>query len=104
MQAETPLPTPWGKAGYDSLERERGKLDRLASDYYAKREPILRLQTDILKNAKYAGKVGAFEGSGYASKGLYRPAIDCRMFTLGLNDFDPVCSAAIRRVIDFYAK
>jgi hypothetical protein len=80
------------------------RLDRLAPDYYAKREPILKLQSEILKDSKHAGKVGAFEGSGYASKGLYRPAIDCRMFTLSLNDFDPVCSAAIKRVIDFYAK
>lgn len=100
----TPLPTPWEKDAYDSLEAERGKLDRLASDYYEKREPILRAQANILRNSAYAGKVGAFEGSGYASKGLYRPAVDCRMFTLSLVDFDPVCSAAIRRVIDFYAK
>lgn len=104
VQPGTPLPTPWGKAKYDSLEAERGKLDRLAPDYYTKREPILKLQSEILKDAKTAGKVGAFEGAGYASKGLYRPAIDCRMFTLGLNDFDPVCSAAIKRVVDFYSK
>jgi hypothetical protein len=100
----TPLPTPWAKAKYDSLEAERGKLDRLAPDYYTKREPILKLQSEILKDAATAGKVGAFEGAGYASKGLYRPAIDCRMFTLGLNDFDPVCSAAIERVVEFYSK
>ncbi len=99
-----PIPTPWEKSTYDSLEAERGKLDRLAPDYYEKREPILRAQASLLRNSAYAGKVGAFEGAGYASKGLYRPAVDCRMFTLSLQDFDPVCSAAIRRVIDFYAK
>jgi hypothetical protein len=100
----TPVPTPWDKAAYDSLEAERGKLDRLAPDYYQKREPILQAQAAILRNSPYAGKVGAFEGAGYASKGLYRPAVDCRMFSLSLVDFDPVCNAAIRRVIDFYAK
>jgi hypothetical protein len=100
----TPVPTPWDKAAYDSLEAERGKLDRLALDYYQKREPILQAQAAILRNSPYAGKVGAFEGAGYASKGLYRPAVDCRMFSLSLVDFDPVCNAAIRRVIDFYAK
>ncbi len=100
----TPLPTPWEKTAYDSLGRERGKLDRLAADYYAKREPLYQAEQNLLKTNAYAGKVGAFEGAGYVSAGIYRPAIDCRMFSLSLVDFDPVCSAAIRRVIDFYSK
>ncbi len=100
----TAIPTPWEKAKYDSLEAERGKLDRLAADYYEKREPIFRAQKEILSDARFAGKVGAYEGSGYAARGLYRPALDCRMFSLSLNDFDPVCSEAINRVIDFYSK
>lgn len=100
----TAIPTPWEKAKYDSLEAERGKLDRLAADYYDKREPIFKAQKEILSDARFAGKVGAYEGSGYAAKGLYRPALDCRMFSLSLNDFDPVCSEAIKRVIDFYSK
>ena len=100
----TPLPTSWAKVAYDSLEVERGKLDRLAPDYYQKREPIYKKQMAILEDPNFKGKVGAFEGAGYASKGLYRPSLDCRMFSLSLNDFDPVCSAAIKRVIDFYSK
>jgi hypothetical protein len=104
VEEGTPLPTPWEKAQFDSLEAERAKLDRLAPDYYEKREPILKAQASILRRSAYAGKVGAFEGAGYASKGLYRPAIDCRMFTLSLVDFDPVCSAAIRRAIEFHTK
>ncbi len=98
-----PLPTPWEKRAYDSLETERGKLDRLAPDYYKKREPFFKAEQAILKDAAYAGKVGAFEGAGYSSTGLYRPSLDCRMFSLSLVDFDPVCAAAISRVIDFYA-
>jgi len=35
---------------------------------------------------------------------MYRPALDCRMFTLSLIEFDPVCSAAIERVIGMYVK
>jgi hypothetical protein len=100
----TPLPTPWEKTAYDSLGRERAKLDRLAPDYYAKREPLYQAEMNILKTTAYAGKVGAFEGAGYVSKGIFRPASDCRMFSLSLGDFDPVCNAAIRRVIDFYAQ
>ena len=47
--------------------------------------------------SRSAGKVGAFEGAGYVSEGIYRPSIDCRMFTLSLVDFDPVCTRAIGR-------
>jgi len=97
------VPTPWEKAPYDSVEALRAKLDRLAPDYYEKREPLYRAGAEILKNSKYAGKVGVFEGGGYASKGIYRPSVDCRMFSLSLIDFDPVCSAAIEKMVDFYA-
>jgi hypothetical protein len=97
------IPTPWDKAPYDSIEGIRQKLDRLAPDYYEKRAPLLKGSMDIITSSKYAGKVGAFEGSGYASKGLYRPSADCRMFSLSLTGFDPVCEDAICRVIEFYA-
>ena len=100
----TPVPTRWEKSAYDSIEALRGKLDRLAPDYYQKREPLHRASTEILKSSPLAGTVGAFEGAGYATTGLYRPAIDCRMFSLSTVDFDPVCSGAIERVIDCYTK
>lgn len=103
VEPGTPIPTPWDKKMYDSLGAVRGKLDRLAPDYYQKREPLIRAQDSLLKNAQYKGKVGAFEGAGYVSEGIYRPAVDCRMFSLSLVDFDPVCSEAIKRVIDFYS-
>ena len=97
------VPTPWAKARYDSLEAERAKLDRLAPDYYQKREPLYRAEQQIVKDTALAGKVGAFEGAGYASRGLYRPSLDCRMFSLSLVGFDPVCTRAIERMIDWYA-
>lgn len=100
---DVPIPTPWEKTQYDSLERERAKLDRLAPDYYEKREPLIKKAQEILKNSKYANVVGAFEGAGYVSEGLYRPAVDCRMFSLSLTDFDLVCQWSIKRVINFYS-
>ncbi|MCX6123035.1 MAG: M64 family metallo-endopeptidase [Ignavibacteriales bacterium] len=100
----TPIPTPWQKAKYDSIEILRGKLDRLASDYYDKREGLLKSGKEILKDPKWIGIVGAFEGSGYTSKDMYRPAIDCKMFTFNPVDFDPVCAAAIERIIEMYIK
>jgi hypothetical protein len=104
ISLNTPIPTPWQKVKYDSIETLRGKLDRLASDYYEKREGLLKNSNDILKDPKWIGIVGAFEGSGYTSKDMYRPAIDCKMFALNPVDFDPVCAAAIERMIEMYTK
>ena len=98
------IPTPWEKALYDSVASARQALDRLAPDYYQKQKPLHDRMESILKTSAYAGKVGAFEGAGYSSTGLYRPAIDCRMFSLSLVDFDPVCRASIERVINFYSR
>ncbi len=104
VDASTPLPTPWKKSEFDSLETLRSKLDRLAPGYYEKRAPLYNAAQAILDNAEFKNKVGAFEGAGYVSKGMYRPAIDCRMLSLSLIGFDPVCSAAIEKVIDSYVK
>lgn len=48
--------------------------------------------------------VGAFEGGGYRSKGVYRPVETCRMRDNHNPTFCPVCERTIRRVIDFYTK
>ena len=47
-------------------------------------------------------RVGVFEGGGYQSKGVYRPAQECRMKVNEVEDFCPVCARAIRRITDFY--
>lgn len=48
--------------------------------------------------------IGLFEGAGYAVKGVYRPALHCRMRDNETPDFCPVCQRAIQRVIDFYTQ
>lgn len=48
--------------------------------------------------------IGVFEGGGYSSKDVYRPAFDCRMRTNSSPDFCPVCNRAIRRIIAFYTE
>jgi hypothetical protein len=98
------IPTPWRKAEYDSIEAVRSKLDRLAPDYYTKRKPLYDASQAIINDPALKGVVGTFEGAGYVSKGIFRPSLDCRMFSLSLVGFDPVCSAAIERVIDSYVK
>jgi len=48
--------------------------------------------------------VGVYEGGGYAAKGIYRPADNCRMRTNEYPVFCPVCQRAIKRIINFYTK
>ena len=49
-----------------------------------------------------AGQAELLEGAGYQSKGVYRPADDCRMRTNRPDHFCPVCQRAITRIIEFY--
>ena len=47
-------------------------------------------------------RVGVFEGGGNQSKGVYRPAQECRMKTNEAEAFCPVCQRAIVCITDFY--
>ena len=50
-------------------------------------------------------KLGAYEGGGYVSKGVYRPWINCMMNNMHTIDvFCPVCSKAIQDMIDSNCK
>jgi len=100
----TPIPTPWEKFKYDSLLTETRQLDKKAADYDEKDKMLHQQAQAILDSPQYQGIVGCFEGAGYASKGIYRPAIDCRMFSKSLEGFCPVCRNAIERMIDFQVK
>ena len=51
-----------------------------------------------------AGRVGAFEGAGYSAKGLYRPAVDCKMKSKRAIDFCPVCMRAVEDAIRYYTE
>ena len=51
------------------------------------------------RNDKYGSRVGAFEGGGYTSKGIYSPMEDCRMKSNRTANFCPVCKRAIKAVI-----
>lgn len=59
--------------------------------------PIPTPPTNEFKN-----KIGVFEGGGYSSKGVYRPAYDCTMKSISINNFCAVCKRAIQKMIDFY--
>ncbi|MGM9797550.1 MAG: M64 family metallopeptidase [Parabacteroides sp.] len=48
--------------------------------------------------------VGVYEGGGYSTKGVYRPADYCRMRVNEWPEFCPVCQRALRCLIDFYTQ
>jgi len=48
--------------------------------------------------------VGAYEGAGYTSKGIYRPVTECRMKINEAPAFCPVCQRALERMILFYTE
>ncbi|MBM3779693.1 MAG: peptidase M64 [Acidimicrobiia bacterium] len=106
----TPLPTPWDREGYERLGREhrarRAALDKRGTTPAMVAEAVrdeLEGVRQFLAGLRYAGTVGAFEGAGYQAEGLYRPSVNCVMFTRDPGGFCPVCRRAISRIIDLYA-
>jgi len=56
------------------------------------------------REAKYKDVTGMFEGGGYLSKGMYSPAMDCRMKSNEAKEFCPVCQQAITKMILYYTE
>ncbi len=107
----TPIPTPWGQAAYDSIavvyqqKRRQMIVDGVSANEMENLFEDLKKSTiPRLKSQEYYGKVGAFEGGGYLAKGLYRPEVDCIMFSRNRSEFCEVCSEAIENIIDWYVK
>jgi hypothetical protein len=110
VKTGTPLPTPWNKKEFDSfgysIQKERDSL-RAAMVPETVMETLFTRQmnkeNELFAKEKYRNEVGAFEGAGYVAKGLYRPQVDCIMYTRHLI-FCKVCSRSISNVIDQYVK
>ncbi len=111
VEADTALPTSWPKETFEKHSREfqarRAEL-RKRNAPEEELEALFReeqaFMTKLLGEHENAGKVGAFEGAGYEATGLYRPEMDCIMFTRDEVGFCRVCSEAIERVIDQYSR
>ncbi|MCI0585500.1 MAG: IgA Peptidase M64 [Planctomycetes bacterium] len=110
-EASTPLPTPWEKGAYDKVDLEYQAKRRRLLDEQASEEASEALMREVkgttgpmLAAERYAGKVGAFEGAMYEPKGLYRPEVDCIMFTRNPSAYCRVCRKAVERVIALYAE
>ena len=59
--------------------------------------------TPVPTPMSHAGKVGAFEGAGYESHGLFRPEAACIMGSRRVAEFCRVCRRAINRLIDLHS-
>jgi len=111
LDIDTPIPTPWNQAAYDSASHAyQEKRSRLRAEG-ASEEVMEALFTEmkgitkpLLEAEPYFSKVGAFEGAGYQAKGLYRPQVDCIMFSRNRDHYCRVCREAIERMIDLYAE
>ncbi|GIV46026.1 MAG: hypothetical protein KatS3mg036_0844 [Ignavibacterium sp.] len=87
------------------LKKNRAPEDQIkaAEEEYAIKDKLQSEKVDkYLRSSKYWGKVGAFEGAGYQATGLYRPMLDCIMFSKGDKPFCKVCEEAIKKVIEHY--
>jgi hypothetical protein len=112
----TALPTPWEKAEFDAMDQQyqaqRADVNRQIAD--ASRsggnveevESLKRLEESLsrshaerisayLAQCRMVGKVGAFEGAGYSAQGLYRPMLNCIMFSKEMRPFCKVCERAV---------
>lgn len=115
-----PVPTPWEKEGFERLDhafqQRREELNRRIAEGMragAPKQHVAALVEEgerlsaeharavdaYLARSAFRGVVGAFEGAGYSAQGLYRPALDCIMFSKGVKPFCPVCQTAIREAV-----
>ena len=111
VEPGTPLPTPWDKDAYETKSREvqaeRRELRAKGvpeSEIDAHFRDQMAWESKFLGSMTFSGKIGAFEGAGYETKGLYRPEADCIMFTRDPVGFCRVCRRAISRIIDEYSR
>lgn len=116
-------PTPWGKEAFDAADRDyqkrRRELNRRIAEARrsgADAAAVTELEEQAARMSREAadkaaamlredpnfGKVGAYEGAGYCSSGVYRPELDCIMFTKGSKPFCRVCREAIAGTIRFH--
>lgn len=125
VEEDTPIPTPWNKEEFDLMgyewQKERNKLNNEIAELKknkASKEEIEAAEKNYdmqdkastdkavahLRDNKYYGNVGAFEGAGYMQHRLYRPMLDCIMFSKGVKPFCDVCQGAIKNVIMHYSE
>jgi len=105
----TPLPTPWNKEIFDrfgyKIQKERDSLrkakvpEKVMEDLFTRQ---MQKENEFFAGEKYKDAVGAFEGANYTQYGLYRPQLDCIMYTRHIS-FCKVCLKSLENVLDEYS-
>ena len=110
VETGTPLPTPWNKAAFDkygyTIQKTRDSIRAAQLPESVMEELFMKQKAGedaYFAKEQYKDKVGAFEGAGYAEKGLYRSQLDCIMYTRHIQ-YCKVCQRSLGRVFDQYAK
>ena len=85
LPAGTPVPTP-----LDALEQQ--DVSRIWHTLTPEQKAMLN------------GGIGVYEGAGYQPRGVYRPVQECRMRINECEDFCPVCTRSLVRLIEFYTR
>jgi hypothetical protein len=108
VEQGTPLPTPWNKEVFDKfgykIQKERDSLraakvpETIMEDLFTRQ---YNQESKYFSTEKYADKVGAFEGADYTQHGLFRPQLDCIMYTRHVK-FCKVCRKSLEAVFDEY--
>lgn len=103
----TPLPTPWDQDAFTALSKQFQERRAQLVAQNAKDEDLEGLFAEekaatkqLLDAQREQHAIGAYEGAMYQARGLYRPEVDCVMFSRNRNEFCAVCARGIEHVID----
>lgn len=66
--------------------------------------PGVDTPTEPTEARKASYEVGLYEGGGYRTKGIYRPAVVCRMRDNVAERFCPVCERSLERMIQYHIR
>lgn len=87
------------KLEYEPWEQNITTLVDFDSKWKDMLDKRTKIPTEPTDKRKEEYTVGVYEGGGYMTKGMYRPAVVCRMRDNEATQFCPVCQRAIERII-----
>ena len=89
------------KLDYEPWEQNISSLVDFESKWADMLDKHTKIPTEPTDKRKKNYTVGVYEGGGYMTKGMYRPAVVCRMRDNEATQFCPVCQRAIERIIRY---
>ncbi len=92
------------KLGYEPWEQNITTLVDFDSKWKDMLDKRTKVPTEPTDKRKKEYTVGVYEGGGYMTKGMYRPAVVCRMRDNVATQFCPVCQQAIEQIILYNTK